>query len=565
MSLMKIESIHAYRVHDIPEQIRRKMDINATTTKLGDVSENISQFGIDVSADPNFRTLLSDIATYDSTDNGFEIPIINVGADNDIALFNESSRIYNFIAVVTLNPINETRSTEERCIVVGYTSECEPSFGGFLPDDTKLFINDIYGLSVSYQVSPTGQRYTTDNSFRIVDNYVLANALPASSNSLFGGAESYVLPDNMMAIANMQDQYDIQPREGEVIRNTAEFRQTPQCVSANMVSPDQFALNASTGFLYGLKSLNDVNPEYSSWSNSVASQSKVYFRQKRLEMDLGANPFVETLRNHLSAGGFASRGNDTLRTGSFTLADLKMCLGNPNDVDRWISDSVSESERNLGPTYGADAWSSNTMASIMSYDIAERLSPIMSKHLVGEVTFTFSTMDYVNGELGTAVIVPESVRALDRHGKVPAVLIQAFRQVLEYGLISIVTKNHRIPVRAQVMASLGGAVRVELLVDGAPAPEAFTRASFMSGRLNTTTTSDGTYVGELASKLNKFTGAIKEGFEAHLTNEAKSNIFTDDVSGSTSDLFGGQTDSLFGASTSNDNGLFGTPTDKFKF
>lgn len=564
MSLMKLESIHAYRVHDIPEQARLKMDINATVTKLGDVSENISQFGIDVSADPNFRTLLSDIATYDSTENGLEIPIINVGADNDVSLFNSNSRIYNFIAVVTLNPLNETRSTEERCIVVGYTSECEPSFGGFLPDDTKLFINDIYGLSVTYQTGPTGNRFVTDNSFRIVDNYVLANALPAQVGGLFGnGPESYVLPDNMMAIANMQDQYDVRPGDGEVIRNTAEFRQTPQCVSSTMVSPDQFAMNASTGFLYGLKSLNEMNPEYSSWSNSVASQSKVYFRQKRLEMDLGANPFVEALRNHLSAKGFSAAGNATLSTGAFTLADLKRVIGNPNDCDRWVSSSVSESERNLGPTFGADAWTSHTMASIASYDIANRLSPIMAKHLVGEVTFSFSTMDYVNGELGTAIIVPESVRALDRHGKVPTALMQSFRQTLEFGLISIVTKNHRVPMRCQVMSSLGGATRVELIVDGAPGAEAFTYASFMSGRLNTTTTADGKYVSQLAEKLNKFTGAIKEGFEAHLTHQAKSNIFSDDMT-PTSDLFGGQTSSMFGEQ-SNDGGLFGSGNDNLKF
>lgn len=564
MSLMKLESIHAYRVHDIPEQARLKMDINATTTKLGDVAENISQFGIDVSSDPNFRTMLSDIATYDSTENGIEIPIINVGADDDISLFNENSRIYNFIAVVTLNPLNETRSTEERCIVVGYTSECEPSFGGFLPEDTKLFINDIYGLSVTYQTGPTGQRYVTDNSFRIVDNYVLARALPAQSTGIFGSAESYVLPDNMMSIANMQDQYNISAADGEVIRNTAEFRQHPQCVSANMVSPDQFAMNASTGFLYGLKALNEANPEYSSWSDSVASQSKVYFRQKRLEMDIGANPFVEALRNHLGAQGFGTRGNETLSTGAFTLGDLKLVIGNPNDLDRWISDSVSESERNLGPTYGADAWTSHTMGSIMAYDIANRLSPIMSKHLVGEVTFSFSTMDYVNGELGVAAIVPESVRTLDRHGKVPAVLLQSFRQTLEYGLISIVTKNHRVPVRAKVMSSLGGATRVEIIVDGSPGVESFTYASCMSGRLNTTTTADGKYVSQLADKLNKFTGAIKEGFEAHLNNEAKSNIFSDDLSSSsTSDLFGGQSDSLFGGNSGGD--LFGTGNDNLKF
>ncbi len=564
MSLMKLESIHAYRVHDIPEQIRLKIDINASATKLDDVTEGISGLGSAVTQDADFRSLLSDIATYDSTENGFEIPVINVGADNDISLFNNQSRIYNFVAVVTLNPLNETRSTEERCIIEGYTSECEPSFGGYLPPDTKLFINSIYGLSVTYHTGPTGQRYTNDNSFRIVDNYVLANALPASTSGVFGQAESYVLPDNMMSIANMQDQYSIQPSSGEVVQNTAQFRQTPQCVSANMVSPDQFAMNATEGFLYGLQSLSESNPEYSNWSNSVSSQSKVFFRQKRLAMDLGANRFVDALRNHLSSQGFAAAGNTTLSTGTFTLNDLKMVICNPNDLDNQISASVTDSERDLGPTYGADLWSSNTMASIISYDIANRLSPIMARHLVGEVNFSFSTMDYVHGELGKAIIVPESVRALDRHGKVPPALMQSFSNTLEFGLIGIVTKNHRVPVRVQVMSSLGGATRVELIVDGASGSEAFTYASFMSGRLNTTTSSDGRYVGELAQKLNKFTKSIKDGFEHHLTDKAKTNIFSDDTS--STGLFESSPtngDSLFG-NLSSGGDLFGEPN-KFKF
>lgn len=564
MSLMKLESIHAYRVHDIPEQIRRKIDINASSTKLDDVTEGIGGLGSAVTQDADFRSLLSDIATYDSTERGFEIPVINVGADSDVSLFNNQSRIYNFVAVITLNPLNETRSTEERCIIEGYTSECEPSFGGYLPPETKLFINSIYGLSVTYHTGPTGQRYTNDNSFRIIDNYVLANALPAATSGVFGQAESYVLPDNMMSIANMQDQYSIQPGAGEVVQNTAQFRQTPQCVSANMVSPDQFAMNATEGFLYGLKSLNESNPEYSSWSNSVSSQSKVYFRQKRLAMDLGANRFVDALRNHLSSQGFAASGNNTLSTGSFTLNDLKMVIGNPNDLDNQISASVSESERDLGPTYGADLWASNTMASILSYDVANRLSPIMARHLVGEVNFSFSTMDYVHGELGKAIIVPESVRALDRNGKVPPALLQSFRDTLEFGLIGIVTKSHRVPVRVQVMSSLGGATRVELMVDGASGAEAFTYASFMSGRLNTTTSADGRYVGELAQKLNLFTKSIKDGFEHHLTDKAKTNIFSDDVS-STGLFETGSTsgDSLFGNQSSGGD-LFGE-TNKYKF
>tara|TARA_Y100001960_G_scaffold253995_1_gene271673 strand:- start:1019 stop:2701 length:1683 start_codon:yes stop_codon:yes gene_type:complete len=560
---MKLESIFAYRVHDVPSQIRRKIGLNSSQSALDDVTERVAEDGDAAAQDQGFRTILSNIATYDPTENGFEVPIINVGADNDISYFNESSQIYNFVAVVTLDPLNETRSTEQRVIVVGYTSECEPSFGGYLPPETKMFINDIYGLTVAYHTAPNGQRYTTDNSFRITDNHVLANALPAQT---FGDAESYVLPDNMMSIADHRSTYDVGADEG-VLLHTAQFRQTPQCVTSDMVSPDQFVGKATEGFLYGLRNVSDHSPEYSEFSHTVSSQTTSFFQQRHLTRSLGNNDFVSRLRDHLSAKGFSGQGNLIKSTGSFTLRDLAECVGNPQDLESQLANSVMQSERDLGPTYGADNWDSNTMASIVSYDIANRLSPIMAKHLVGQITFSFSTMDYVDGMLGRAMIVPESVLTLDRHGKVPSSLMYAFRDTLEYALINVVTKGNRVPVKATVMAALGSAIRVELQVDGASAPEAFTYASFMSGRLNTTTTSDNQYVQELAGSLNAFTEALKDGFQIHQNTTAKKTIFDDDYNDTpTGNIFGGGTgEGLFGgASQQDDSDLFGDGN-KYKF
>tara|TARA_Y100001960_G_scaffold61541_1_gene64335 strand:- start:20668 stop:22359 length:1692 start_codon:yes stop_codon:yes gene_type:complete len=563
MSLMKLESIHAYRVHDVPSQIRRKIGLNSSQSALDDVAERVAQEGNAASQDQGFRSILAEIATYDSTETGFEVPIINVGADDDISYFNEGSQIYNFVAVVTLDPLNQTRSTEQRVIVVGYTSECEPSFGGYLPPDTKLYINDIYGLTVSYHTAPNGQRYTTDNSFRITDNHVLANALPAQT---FGEAESYVLPDNMMSIADHRSSYDVGSGE-ELVLHTAQFRQTPQCVTSDMVSPDQFVSKATEGFLYGLHTVSEHTPEYSDFSHTVSSQTSSFFQQRHLTRSLGNNPFVSRLRDHLASKGFTGQGNNIKSSGCFTLRDLSECLGNPQDLDTQLANSVMQSESDLGPTYGADDWDSNTMASIVSYDIANRLSPIMAKHLVGQITFSFSTMDYVDGMLGRAMIVPESVLTLDRHGKVPSSLLYSFRDTLEYSLINVVTKGNRVPVKATVMAALGSAIRVELQIDGAPAPEAFTYASFMSGRLNTTTTTDNQYVQNLAGSLNSFTKALKTGFEEYQNGQAKGSIFSDDLSDKPTDnLFGNDNDdSLFGGGNQQDDGdLFGGGNN-FKF
>ena len=546
MSLMKIESFHAYRVHDIPEQIRRKMAVNTSFTTLDDVKEAVSRFGADATVNGDFRGLLSDVASYDTTENGYDIPSINIGADNDMTFFNQNSQIYNFIAVVTVSPANEVRLTEDRCIIVGYTSEVSPSFGGFLPDDMKMFINDIYSLRVSYAFGPTGNRFIPENGMAIIDNYVLANTLP-QTYAVGSMPEAYVLPDNMMSIAALQKDYDINGGAGESINHAASFRDVPQCVSANMVSPEQFALHATGGYLNGLQCANEIGSEFATWGSSASSQTSQFFRDKRLTQTLGNQKFVRKLRDHLASSGLVANSNAAVNSGAFTLADMKMCIGNAAELDRWISESVTLSEQNMSPDLGADIWGTGTMGSLVSYDIANRLGSIMAKHQIGGLQFAFSTQQYVDGVLGRPVIIPQSLCALDRNGHVPQVLLSKFREQLEYNLIATVTKGLMIPMECRVMSALGGATRVEILIDGSSSWEAYTYASFMSGRLNTTTTGDTNYIQTLANSLGNFTAAVGEGFQDHLNGQAHQMIYSDVPDNQNSGLFGGGTDNLFSA------------------
>ena len=176
--MMRCASLTLYPVYDIPEQIRRRVGVNAGAKDLGQLSAVVGRHGTEAIGNIDFSMAINDIVGYDSTPTGFERPLVDISGAGESGVRMQygpaETGMYNWIAVLVPNPLNETQSIEQRFIMTGYTSRAEASIMGNLPDDMRLFINDIYCMSVAYAMDGQGQRVPIPGSYRVLDNYVVS-------------------------------------------------------------------------------------------------------------------------------------------------------------------------------------------------------------------------------------------------------------------------------------------------------------------------------------------------------------------------------------------------------
>ncbi|HBZ6190098.1 TPA: hypothetical protein ML355_004926, partial [Salmonella enterica subsp. enterica serovar Kentucky] len=194
---------------------------------------------------------LGQIVGFDNTPTGVETPLINVSDDESRPVqFQYNSRdtgVYNFVAIIVGNVINESRTQETRYVVSGYTSQAERSVFNHLPDDMVLYINEIYGLQCTYITDAFGGRRINPDSFRLVDNYVLSKTLTVDSYSehtidaistakaastirnLINAGEKFTYDDQTVISANCQS--------------------APQLMSGQLTRPESFVTAIANSFI----------------------------------------------------------------------------------------------------------------------------------------------------------------------------------------------------------------------------------------------------------------------------------------------------------------------------
>ncbi|MCU6316549.1 hypothetical protein KWH52_17755, partial [Proteus mirabilis] len=110
---------------------------------LDELVNVVAQHGENAAKTRDYQEALGQIVGFDNTPTGVESPLINVSDDETRPVqFQYNSRdtgVYNFVAIIVGNVINESRTQETRYFVSGYTSQAERSVFNHLPDDMVLY------------------------------------------------------------------------------------------------------------------------------------------------------------------------------------------------------------------------------------------------------------------------------------------------------------------------------------------------------------------------------------------------------------------------------------------
>ncbi|QVW55174.1 hypothetical protein pEaSNUABM29_00130 [Erwinia phage pEa_SNUABM_29] len=564
---MQLVNLQMYPVYDVPEQIRRRIGFNASSGALDDLAAAVELGGEKAVATQQYQQALSGIVGFDGGQNGFERPFINVSDDDaspiQFAYESRDTGIFNFVAVLIAKPIanNNTRSQETQYIISGYTSQADQSLGGMLPDDMVLYINDIYGMQATYMQDSFGGRQLNPDSYRLLDNYVLSKAL-----SVEGQTESAVDIISIAKAADMVKRIEMNtgekyvPTRDSVLSATANA--SPQLMVAQLTRPENYVSAISNAYLAssGVDTELGSVESFFTGNNSIGVESEL--KQRGVIRNFSNHELISSMRqalqNNLSdvSGGWKSTSKATFR-----LKDLRDAITNPLRMDECISESLSMAARRglgMGLTSQTDHWIGrngySTQGSLVSYDLAMMLGSIMSRNLLGEVSFVYDNRNADIMSDATLQILPESVGSLT-HGQLPQALGRRFYQNLSEAMIQV-TKHNHVRCHMLVKALLGTVTRIEIRVDDEPL-EYYTYASFMQFRLHTGNTTDLLYVGELAQNTATLLTAVEEGYNGYEKRNGRNRILSNiPTSGG---LGGGLLGGLDTGSAGNDlgNGLGG--------
>lgn len=516
---MKLVELVLYPVTETPMQIRRKIGIEATTHSLDELAGVVEQYGADAAAAPEYRETLGTIVGFDGSADGFDIPVINISDKADrVEGFKFNRRdtgVYNFVAIVVANPINDTRSQELQYIITGYTSPAERSMFGHLPDDMRFFINDIYGLQATYLRDALGGRVIDPSGYRMVENYILSQALVTPTDHEVS-VDVISVAKSASMINRMQSSADVtfQPDSSRFLSPTANT--SPQLMTSKLTSPVSFVTAISNASLRTIGEDNRLSRTESFFAGNASVDLESELSGKCIVRKFSNYEFVTALRNALiRETGSSAAGWETTNSASFRLSDLRMAVENSHYVDERIAASMTLADRRrTTQVESTDEWTVRngfaTQASLVAYDFATQLGPILSRNLIGEVSMFYDNRQTDFMTPPQMNIIPESVRTLIR-GDLPLQLAQRARTDLT-ALAVQVTKNNRIACTIEVVALLGTITRIIVHVDGEPVPERFTYASFMSARLHSGVSTDIGYVGRLATETSKLLTAVESGY-----------------------------------------------------
>lgn len=523
---MKLLSFNVYPVYDIPQQYRRRMAFSGGVGNLSALGNVIVAKGDQAVKSPDFIEALSGVVGFDSSPDGFEIPAVDVSAIGDTnrqLTYGGETGIYNFIAVLSTSELNSTRSIETRYVVSGYTSQAEASILGLLPDDMRLFINDIYGTQITYGRNFAGELAPVAGSYRLCENMVLQSTLKSATMG-FGGelaidvASMAKTAESVRKLALAGDE-EVIPRLGGGTKDLFASNQqsVPRLMSVELTSPDNFVGVMAGAYLDTAVKGDDeifgsVNQFFESAGNSVEGK----LRQAQVVRNLANHDLFRAMSNALAGNINSTEGAKLGNSASFTLAGLRVCLVNPAQLELSIANSLAVARRRgleiAGET--TDNWvgrnNISTDGSITAFEIAMQVGQTLTRNGVAALHFAY---DNRNSDLMAEpqlAIHPESIETISPEG-IPAGVARR----LELNLKEMFMKVSKFGKRrfvCRVIARVGTVVRIEIQMDGDLVFEKYTHASFMSNRLHSAVTNDASYVTKLAKGVVDVMSVVDEGY-----------------------------------------------------
>lgn len=530
---MLLLDLEIYPVREIPNQVRHRIAFNATTGALSELSDVVQQNGQSAMGTQEYTEALGNIVGFDGTPGSQENPLINVsGDDRQVTQFQYESRdtgVFNFVAVLVANPINDTRSQELRYIVTGYTSQAEPSLLGTLPDDMVLYINDIFGLNAVYGRNALGERVLNPDGFNMVDNYVLSRAMAVDGyHETSINAITVSKTADMIRKLNLNSNEKFVPNGNEVFAPTA--TSSPTLLAGQMTRPENFITAISNSHLRTMGMDNELSHTESFFEGGGGSNIESDLNSLGIIRNFNNYELMKAFRQALTnANGNSADAYSITSKAQFRLRDLKAAVQNPDVIDGKISDSLRISNREgSGQIDQTDQWVGrggySTMGSLVSYDLAAQLGSILSRNLIRRVSFHFDNRAHDFLTPAHPVVHGDSIYSLS-NGQLPRVLAERFERDLAAMFVKV-TKHNHIRCSINVIALLGTVTRVEILLDGEVSREFYTYASFMSARLHNGNTTSMEYTGRLADQTSQVMTAIEEGFNDYGRRENRSNIIT---------------------------------------
>ena len=528
---MKLLKLQMYPVYEIPEQIRRRIGFFESQHALDELVDVVAEHGDKATGSRAYQEALGQIVGFDNTPTGIERPFINV-SDNEsrpvhFAYNSRDTGVYNFVAIIVSNALNDTRTQETRYVVSGYTSQAERSVFNHLPDDMVLYINEIYGLQCTYITDAFGGRRINPDSFRLIDNYVLSKTLTA---------DSYVEHTiDVISTAKAADMVRKVVKAGEQIEldnNTvisANCQRAPQLMSSQLTRPESFVTAISNSFIntMGIETELSAVDSFFAGDHSLGVESEL--SQIGVMRNFNSYELVKAFRTAISnATSEMASGWNVANRAAFKLCDLRNAVVNPTDVDAAIAHSLAVADRRgFGEIERTDDWvgrnNYSTQGSLVAFDLAMLLGPVVTRNLIGEVTFFF---DNRMADIATPPLLQVSkhnVGALTEDG-LPDVLARRFLSDLQ-GVFLQVTKHNRIRCKMTVTCIVGVVSRIEIEIDG-ELPEYYTHASFMKARLHCGTTTDLQYTNQLAAETAQLMNKVEEGYQEFNRGQNRSNILS---------------------------------------
>lgn len=532
---MLLQTLDIFPVYEVPEQIRRRIDINGTTGSLTELADIVAQKGQSATGTMEYQSALSGVVGFDPKKDGFERPLINIsGDDKYVTQFKYESRdtgVFNFVMVLVANPINETRSQEMRYVVTGYTSQAEASLLGTLPEDMVLFINDIFGIQTSYTRNSMGERVVNPNGFIMVDNYVLSRALAAGEYQ-----EASINAINITKSADMVKKLNLANNEQIHLTDDTLFAPvsstTPTLLAGNLTQPTNFVTAISNSYLKTMgrdESLNMVDSFFEGTGGSSVEQE---LQSMGVVRQFTNYELIKSFRQALNnATGNSQEGWKISQRANFRLSDLRAALSNSFDLDNMLSRSLAIHRRSgLGQIEQTDNWVGNrgysVAGSLVAYDLAMQLGAILSRALIGRVSFMFDNRDADFTQRPVLNVYENSVSSLS-DAQLTRALAERFHNDL-HSLFVKVSKHNHLRFSMHVVAILGSVTRIEVTMEGELQKEFYTFAGFMSSRLHGGNTTSLAYAGKLAQQTSLLMEAIENGFGSFENNRGverlKSNI-----------------------------------------
>ena len=528
---MKLLKLQMYPVYEIPEQIRRRIGFFESQHALDELVDVVAEHGDKATGSRAYQEALGQIVGFDNTPTGIERPFINV-SDNEsqpihFAYNSRDTGVYNFVAIIVSNSLNDTRTQETRYVVSGYTSQAERSMFNHLPDDMVLYINEIYGLQCTYITDAFGGRRINPDSFRLIDNYVLSKTLTA---------DSYVEHTiDVISTAKAADMVRKVVKAGEQIEldnNTvisANCQRAPQLMSSQLTRPESFVTAISNSFIntMGIETELSAVDSFFAGDHSLGVESEL--SQIGVMRNFNSYELVKAFRTAISnSTSDMTSGWNVANRAAFKLCDLRNAVVNPEDVDAAIAHSLAvAARRGFGEIERTDDWvgrnNYSTQGSLVAFDLAMLLGPVVTRNLIGEVTFFY---DNRMADIATPPLLQVSkhnVGALTEDG-LPDVLARRFLSDLQ-GVFLQVTKHNRIRCKMTVTCIVGVVSRIEIEIDG-ELPEYYTHASFMKARLHCGTTTDLQYTNQLAAETAQLMNKVEEGYQEFNRGQNRSNILS---------------------------------------